>query len=337
TATPPLATACQSLLEAAVEGAVKPRKLDGFTPSTAVNVPLILILAASIGSVPVTPDCLATAARTLPDSEKGATTSRSACFRPRSGATGARLAVGEAVLAGAVLAGAETRATGTVMGVPLASALPPSMGTTGPIVVDGAGLVRGIGWAAAAPTAAGLPPTVARTTPVAVPARTSALISTGSRRLGFAEDDGSRRQRRRTASARECIGPNITPHNTVPGGCLPSQGTPAPASGGGRAGQTGRDSTSVSSAGVVTGAWQVNWRQTYAAGAPSTRPRPSSSGMADEVLSPRARTAPGGAACRAVWCSTRVRSSSGPPTTAISAGPLSQASATARPMPAARG
>ena len=69
------------------------------------------------------------------------------------------------------------------MGVPLASALPPSMGTTGPIVVDGAGLVRGIGWAAAAPTAAGLPPTVASTTPVAVPASTSALISTGTRRL----------------------------------------------------------------------------------------------------------------------------------------------------------
>ena len=191
-----------------------------------MNVPLILILAASIGSVPVTPDCLATAARTLPDSEKGATTSRSACFRPRSGATGARLAVGEAVLAGAVLAdavlaGAATRATGTVMGVPLASALPPSMGTTGPIVVDGAGLVRGIGWAAAAPTAAGLPPTVASTTPVAVPARTSAQISTGTRRLGFAEDGASRRQRRRTASASECIGPNITPQDTVPGGCPP--------------------------------------------------------------------------------------------------------------------
>ena len=112
------------------------------------------------------------------------------------------------------------------MGVPLASALPPSMGTTGPIVVDGAGLVRGIGWAAAAPTAAGLPPTVASTTPVAVPARTSALISTGTRRLGFAEDGTSRRQRRRTASASECIGPNITPQDTVPGGCLTRPGHP---------------------------------------------------------------------------------------------------------------
>ena len=225
-----------------------------------MNVPLILILAASIGSVPVTPDCLATAARTLPDSEKGATTSRSACFRPRSGATGARLAGAEAVLAGA-----EARATGTTMGVPLASALPPSMGTTGPIVLAGAGLVRGIGWAAA-PTAAGLPPTVASTTPVAVPASTSTLTSTGTRRLDFTEDGTSRRQRRRTASASECIGPNITPHDTVPGGRPPGQGAPGtgttPASGRGHAGQTGRDSTSVSWPGVVTGAWQVNWRQT---------------------------------------------------------------------------
>jgi hypothetical protein len=109
-----------------------------------------------------------------------------------------------------------------------ASAWPPSMGTTGPIVVAGAGLDRGIP-RAAAPTAAGLPPTVASTTPVAVPASTSTLISTGIRRLGFAEDGTSRRQRRRTASASECIGPNITPQDTVPGGCLPGQGTPAPA------------------------------------------------------------------------------------------------------------
>jgi hypothetical protein len=111
-----------------------------------------------------------------------------------------------------------------------------------------------------------LPPTVASTAPVAVPASTSALISTGTRRLGFVGDGTFRRQRRRTASASECIGPNITPQATVPGGCLPGQGTPGtgttPASGRGRAGQTGRDSTSVSSLGVVTGAWQVNWRQT---------------------------------------------------------------------------
>src|SRR6185437_673672 len=160
------------------------------------------------------------------------------------------------------------------------------------------GVVRGLGWAAAAPTTAGLPPAVASTTPMAVPASTSALISTGIRRLGFAEDGTFRRRRRRTASASECIGPNITPHATVPGGCPRGQGTPGTrpghpgtgttaASGEEHAGQTGRDSTSVSSAGVVTGAWQVNWRQTYAAGAPSTRPRPSSSGMVDEVLSPR--------------------------------------------------
>ena len=44
--------------------------------------PLILILAASIGSAPVTPGCPATAARTWRDSENGATTSRPACLRP---------------------------------------------------------------------------------------------------------------------------------------------------------------------------------------------------------------------------------------------------------------
>src|SRR5438552_10718443 len=128
-----------------------------------------------MGSVPVTPGSLATAACTLGDSENGATTSRSACFRPRSGAT-ETFAYREVVLA------AEARATGTAMGVPLPSARPPSMGTTGPMVLAGAGLVRGIGWAGAL-TAAGLPPTVASTTPVAVPATTSTLTSTGTRRL----------------------------------------------------------------------------------------------------------------------------------------------------------
>ena len=55
------------------------------------------------------------------------------------------------------------------------------------------------------------------------------------------------------------------------------------------------------------------------------------------VPSPRASTAPGGAACSAVWCSARVLASWRLPTTATSAGPASQASATARPAPAARG
>ena len=170
-------------------------------------------------------------------------------------------AAGLTTAGAAVLAGAEARATGTAIGVPLPSALPPSMGTTGPIVLAGAGLARGIP-RAAAPTAAGLPPTVASTAPVAVPASTSALISTGIRRFGFAEDGTFRRQRRRTASASECIGPNITPKTPYRESASPARAPPAPASGGGRAGQTGRDSTSVSSAGVVTGAWQVNWRQT---------------------------------------------------------------------------
>ena len=161
--------------------------------------------------------------------------------------------------------------------MPLASALPPSMGTTGPMVLAGAGLVRGIGWAGAL-TAAGLPPpTVASTTPMAVPASTSTLNSTGTRRLGFTEDGMARRQRRRTASANECIGPNISPEATVPGGCKPGQGAPGPArhrrqagcaqvkrgaSGRHQRDQAGLARTSLSSPGVVTGAWQVNWRQT---------------------------------------------------------------------------
>src|ERR1035441_6752260 len=53
--------------------------------------------------------------------------------------------------------------------------------------------------------------------------------------------------------------------------------------------------------------------------------------------SPRAMTAPGGAARRAVRCSAAVLGSPGGPTTAISAGPEMIASATARPQPAARG
>ena len=61
------------------------------------------------------------------------------------------------------------------------------MGTTGPVIFDGAGLVRGTA-EAAAPAAAGLPPAVASTAPVAVPATTSALTSTGTRRLGREDD-----------------------------------------------------------------------------------------------------------------------------------------------------
>src|SRR5438477_7884478 len=99
-----------------MDGAEYPRKLDGFTPSTAVNAPLTLILAASIGSVPVIPGCLATAARTPEDSENGATTSRSACFKSRNGATGTDLASREVMLTAA-----EAWATGTGMGRPLPS------------------------------------------------------------------------------------------------------------------------------------------------------------------------------------------------------------------------
>ena len=98
------------------------------------------------------------------------------------------------------------------------------MGTTGPVIFAGAGLIR-VTPLATPPAAAGLPPAVASTTPVAVPAATSTLISTGTRRLGR-EGAGRaaeeiRRQRRLTASANECIGPNISPQDTVPGECKP--------------------------------------------------------------------------------------------------------------------
>jgi site-specific DNA recombinase len=97
------------------------------------------------------------------------------------------------------------------------------------------------------------------------------------------------------------------------------------------------DSRARSAAGSVTGSWQAKSRQTYTAGPPSTSPRPASSGTRESVPSPRAKTAPGGAASIAVRCSSRAVSLPGGPTTAISSGPASTASATARPQPAARG
>src|SRR5712691_8088647 len=96
-------------------------------------------------------------------------------------------------------------------------------------------------------------------------------------------------------------------------------------------------SSSRRSAGVVTGRRQVNPRQTYAAGAPPTRPRPASSGADSRVPSPSARTDPGGAACSAARSRSPVRGSSDGPAIAISTGPASSASATARPVPQARG
>ena len=196
--------------------------MDGSTPRTAAYAPLILILAASIGSAAVTAGCLATAARTRRDSENGATTSRSACRRPRSGATGPGRADRVLVLA----AVAKALATGTSMGFPLPSAFPPSMGTTGPVIVAGAGLVAGIPRGCAF-TSAGLPPTVASTAPVAAPATASRLIRTGTRRLGLGDGlgppDAIRRQRRPTASANECIESNISPEDTVPGAARPAR------------------------------------------------------------------------------------------------------------------
>ncbi|MGO8888090.1 MAG: hypothetical protein ACLQB1_00005, partial [Streptosporangiaceae bacterium] len=128
-----------------------------------------------------------------------------------------------------VLAAAEARATGTAMGFPPPSAFPPSMGTTGPVIVAGAGLVSGIPWGVTSwgrpVTPAGLPPTVASTAPVAAPATASRLTTTGTRCLGVAGRrgvaDATRRQRRRMASASEYIEANISPEDTVPGKAQP--------------------------------------------------------------------------------------------------------------------
>ena len=217
------------------------------------------------------------------------------------------------------------------MGFPPPSAFPPSMGTTGPVIVAGAGLVSGTPWGRTSwgrPLApAGLPPAVASTAPAAAPATASRLTTTGTRCQASRTAGGRRMRRvakdgvRRPRASTSC--PNICPET-------------------GRRPRAARRATALSSSGVVTGAWQVNWRQTYAAGAPLTSPRPASSGTAASepaapesagtVPSPRARTAPGGAACSAVWCSARVRSSSALPTTAISAGPASRP----RPPPGPR-
>ena len=124
---------------------------------------------------------------------------------------------------------AEARATGTVMGFPPPSAFPPSMGTTGPVIFAGVGLVSGMPWGVTSwgrpVTPAGLPPTVASTTPAAAPATASRLTTTGTRCLGVAGSrgmpDATRRQRRRTASASEYIQANISPEDTVPGTARP--------------------------------------------------------------------------------------------------------------------
>src|SRR5579859_3038629 len=87
TAMPPSATPCHRRSEAAVGLAAYSRNVEGLTPSTAVYAPLIWTLAASTGSVPVTPGSRDTAARICVDRENGATTSRSGWRNSPSGAT----------------------------------------------------------------------------------------------------------------------------------------------------------------------------------------------------------------------------------------------------------
>jgi hypothetical protein len=196
---------------------------------------LILILAASSGSALVTAGCRDTVARTFADSENGATTSRSAWRSPRSGATGAT----GADPAFRVLAVAAVLATGT--GVPLASALPPSNGTTASDRRDGAGLAVGrLAWAgffradvfpagvfpagvfpavvflagvlAIGALPAGVPHAETSTAPAATPITASTLATTepGRRRPGdLLGPRMIRRQSRRPVSASKCISPKI--------------------------------------------------------------------------------------------------------------------------------
>ena len=237
-----------------------------------MNAPLILILAASIGSVPVHPGLPGHRGLDLGDSENGATTSRSACFRPRSGATGTCLADREVVLA------AEARATGTAMGVPLPSALPPSMGTTGPMVLAGAGLARGIARAGALDRGR-LAAHRGQHRAGGRPGHHQHADQHGNQAPGLrgrtgtwpvAKDDV--RRPRTNASV-----PTYPPKPPYREGANPAR---APAgrrvlaagrahdrpgrSGVGRAPgvRRGVARASLSSPGVVTGAWQVNWRQT---------------------------------------------------------------------------
>ena len=93
------------------------------------------------------PGCRDTAARTCPESENGATTSRSACRSPRSGATCADGA--DLVLAAAEILA--SRVARTAIGFPRPSVFPPSGGTTGPRLVAESSPKRA--WTVGRPTA----------------------------------------------------------------------------------------------------------------------------------------------------------------------------------------
>ena len=108
--------------------------MDGSTPSTAAYAPLILILAASIGSaagdrgLPRHRGQDLTGQRERRDDQQVRLV-QTAQRRDRDGPCGP----------GFALVAAESRATGTVMACPAPSAFPPSMGTTGPLICAGAG------------------------------------------------------------------------------------------------------------------------------------------------------------------------------------------------------
>ena len=226
------------------------------------------------------------------------------------------------------------------MGFPLPSAFPPSMGTTGPVMVAGAGLVCGI--------AGGQP---------AHPGWLAAHRGQhrAGRRPGHrqqADHDGDQapwpgrpsRDWHAHASPKKAYGvrervhrPNISPE--TPYRARPTAGARArrrAGSGVRRAGERLPELLRGGDRGLA-GELAADVRGGRSVDQPAPGEQRYAVAVRLLVPSPRASTAPGGAACSAVWCSARVRSSSGRPTTAISAGPASQASATARPAPAARG
>ena len=171
-----------------------------------------MTMAASIATVLVTPGSRDTAARTWPDSENGATTSRSACRSPCSGAT---FADPEVPWSGP----ADSRAAGTANELSPVPALPPSIGTTGEALRPGAGRVAGTTGDDPGPAAG--PPAVATITPASVPATASTPMRTGTwcrerknRRVPLAPPDAPsriRRQHRRAASVIKCIASTL-PH-----------------------------------------------------------------------------------------------------------------------------
>ena len=101
---PPAATFCQSWLDRAVGPAAKSRNVDGSTPSTATNLPLTWIRAASTARAACTPGSRATRAAALAGSASCDTTRMSTRISLPTGATSACRAAAVTATAGATSA-----------------------------------------------------------------------------------------------------------------------------------------------------------------------------------------------------------------------------------------